>query len=168
MPDKFILFDCGPVGNIVAAPGIHFRPVALPVEIGSLVVAEATGGNIEVNIDLDNHVTFLALKKTDHPDPKRAKVAIRAPIGVRIFQLTRAREGAAEELYHETGPGYNTLPKHIPPDKDKDHGQTVQEVVLITGHVPPRRDPSQLQAGDFAKFTELTPEEVAARLKQNG
>lgn len=166
MPQNSILFDCGPVGHVLAADGITFRPVNLPVEIGSLVIAEAAQGEITVDkVDLDNHIVTLGVKKTDHPNPKLAKLAIRAPIGVRIFKVIT---GGTAGLYHETGPGYNTLPKYIGPDEDAAHGQTVQELVLITGHVPPRRDPAKLRADDFGQLTELRQDEVNARQKQNG
>jgi len=170
MAGPSIKFVCGGGGKILAAKGISLKPVNLPSETGKLVIAEAKQGEIRVKIDLKAHTTTLTVAKKRKPNPKLAKLAIRIPIGVRLFKIDPGFKGF-QAFFHETGDGYNTLPYHLLPGQDMQttNPQTVQEVILITSHVPPRRDPAILHDTDFDEFVELKSlEEFKTRLAQNG
>jgi hypothetical protein len=161
-----IFFACGSTGKILAAKGITLKPVKLPVEHGKLVVAETSEGEIKVDIDKQIHTTTLTVAAKKNPDPMLAKLNIRIPVGVRLFQVVPPTKGFDNEFFHETGHGYNTLAYHLVPGADK--GQTVQEVILLTSHVPPRLDPATLTAQDFDKdFKKLTADELKKRLTQD-
>jgi hypothetical protein len=174
MPTATARFKCGAAGNILAAQGISLKPVNLPLENGKLIIAEldegSSPGEISVDICLDSHTTTLTIAKKKNPNPLLAKLAIRIPIGVRFFPVEPKQDGF-QLFFHETGDGYNTLPYYLGPGEDTPNGQTVQELILITSHVPPRRDPATLRKRDFASFPNFAKLELSdfkTRLHEDG
>lgn len=139
-----ILFVCGDTGTLVAAEGIEFRRLKLPPEQGKIIKVSSTAGFIEVKQlgDTASHKTELVLTKDKGPD----EMHIRIPIGVRFFKITISpddkKAGYDTAFFFQAGDGYNILPHHLPiRPMNADPDQSVQELVLITSHVPPRRGP---------------------------
>jgi hypothetical protein len=154
------MFDCGTDGFIVAAKGIKFQKVPLAHHPGKLVIASHNNQNIGVKIEVKKHLTTLTTKSGTGLDQK---LLLRLPIGVRLFEIPLIPLGFSRAFFYQTGDGYNTLPYHLPAGEDSGGGQTVQELILITSHVPPRLDPGRVKGTD--DITMLTEDELNALLK---
>jgi hypothetical protein len=141
-----ILFDCGVGGGILAARGINFSRLKLPdVNQGKIIKASTKSGAIVIDhLGADaKHTTLIGLDKTiKTPD----ELHIRVPIGVCFFETDTPRGGPAgyaRAFFFQTSDGYNIIPHFLPlrlsSDPQYDAQQMVQELILITSHVPPRR-----------------------------
>jgi hypothetical protein len=153
-------FKCAMSGFITAVAGIGFERVPVQHQPGKLFIVSHAAKEIDVNIDLTRHVTTLDTKAGPGPDQK---MLLRIPIGVKFFEVPLATPGMARTFFFQSSDGYNTMPLHLARGDDTAGGQTVQELILVTSHVPPRIDPKGVSGVRDVPI--LTDQELQALLK---
>jgi hypothetical protein len=154
---------------ITSATGITFERVQLgnepgkpSHEPGKVLIVSHPSKEIDVNIDPKKPVTKLTTKVKAGPDQK---MLLRIPNGVLFFEICPLPAGLPADMerifFFQTSDGYTAVPFHLKRGEDTD--QTVQELILVTTHVPPRLDPNGVTGNKV--IPKLTMQEIQVLLK---
>lgn len=159
LPDLHILFKTAVNGFLIADASINFNRAPQQQQPGKAIIVSHDRNEIAVKIDLDNHTTTLTTKQSSGPDQK---LLLRIPIGVQFWEVENVKQ--ARGFFFHTGDGHCIFPIHLKRGEDVVGGQTVQELILATSHVPPRIDPSKTTP-DPSKIPSLSAQDVQSILK---
>ena len=164
LADVHLMFVCGGGGTIFAHKNLKFVQLHIPQEQGKLIQVSSVKGSIDVKPGIDAaHTTLIGLTNGRNPD----ELHIRIPIGVRFYRISPPSvptvQGYEQEFYFYAGNGYDIYPLLLLRGSDPPK-QKVQELILITSHVPPRRDPLTAQDKTLG-IVPLNPDQLKALKK---